>query len=173
MGAQPIRKAVIPAAGMGTRLLPFTRTIPKEMLPIAGKPLIQWAIEEAAANDIEIVVVVLSRTKGLIAEAIRELSTPAHLRTVSQASPRGLAEAIACDRSLLGDEPFAVILPDVLIDSAEPATQQLINCYQRHPGCIVATRLVEPEEVDRYGILTPLPWEDYCCKGRALRIGVI
>src|SRR5262245_30317462 len=124
MNSHEIRKAVIPAAGLGTRLLPFTKTVPKEMLPIAGKPLIQLAVEEAAASGIETVILVISGTKDLIAKhfqrdsdlerdlerkgntsevaAIRELSTIADIRTVLQSQPRGLADAIAVAQSAVG-----------------------------------------------------------------------
>ena len=129
--AQKIRKAVLPAAGLGTRLLPFTKCVPKEMLPVAGKPLIQWAIEEAVASGIEIVVLVISRNKDMIAkyfesdlkleqdlerrgriaeaQTLRWLSTTCDVRVVFQESPRGLADAIARAKPEIGDQPFAVI----------------------------------------------------------------
>jgi D-sedoheptulose 7-phosphate isomerase len=195
MSSRNIRKAVIPAAGLGTRLLPFTKAIPKEMLPIDGKPLIQLAVEEAVASGIETVVLVINKSKEVVAEhfrrdpnleqdlqrrgkssaadSIRKLSSLAEIHTVMQDSPRGLADAIASAHSAVDDEAFAVILPDVLIDSEVPATRQLLNCYEKHAGCVVATRLVEPEEVDRYGILIPLPWKDSCCAGRTLRVGSV
>src|SRR6266536_608492 len=195
MACKQIRKAVIPAAGLGTRLLPFTKRAPKEMLPIAGKPLIQIAVEEAAASGIETVVLVINESKQILAEhfrhdtsleqdlerrgksseaaSIRALSVLADIRTVFQASPRGLADAVACAHSAVGDEPFAVILPDVLIDSDVPAMRQLLNCYEKHAGCVVATRLVDPAEVGQYGILTPLQWQDSCCSGHTLRIGAV
>src|SRR5262249_38176589 len=150
---------------------------------------------EAAASGIETVILVISGTKDLIAKhfqrdshlerdlerkgstsevaAIRQLSTIADIRTVLQSQPRGLADAIAVAQSAVGDEPFAVILPDVLIDSETPATRQLMNCYSTHPGGMVATRLVAPQEVDRYGILTPFRWQDSCCSGRTLRVGTV
>jgi UTP--glucose-1-phosphate uridylyltransferase len=160
-----VRKAVIPAAGRGTRMLPATRRIPKELLPVAGKPLIQYAIEEAAASGIEEVILVLAKGKEAVAEhfaisphsvepqfGAAKPATPA-IRVAWQDSPRGLADAIVCARSWIDDEPFAVILPDVLIDSETPCTAQLMNCYSRSPGCIIAARRVTAEAMSSFGIL--------------------
>jgi UTP--glucose-1-phosphate uridylyltransferase len=174
-----IRKLVIPAAGLGTRFLPATKVVPKELLPIAGKPLIQFAVEEAAASGIETVILVISSGKGLLAEhfnpnphlenllrargnaqaaeLVRRLSELAEIRTVWQDSPLGLADAIRCARASVGDEPFAVILPDALIDSDRPCIGQLMACYENHPGCVLATQLVELADVGRFGILDVIP----------------
>ncbi len=187
-----IRKAVIPAAGLGTRFLPVTKAVPKEMLPIAGKPLIQYAVEEAAASGLETVILVLGRGKRLIAEyfhenpaledllvqqgreteaeALRRLTRLVEIRTVWQDSPQGLAHAIGCARSQVGDEPFVVILPDALIDSAVPCARQLMDCYDRHPGCVIATRQVDLSEVERFGILDVIPVVDPSCAGHVLRV---
>ena len=190
-----VRKAVIPAAGLGTRLLPFTKTVPKEMLPVAGKPLIQWAVEEAVASGIETVVLVINRNKDLLARhfesdvklehdlqqhgrtkeagMLRELSGLCKVKVVFQESPRGLGDAIIRTKPEVGDEPFAVILPDVLFDSSTPVTQQLIDCCGRHSGSVVATRIVADDEVERCGIVTAIPWQHDCCSGRASHVGAI
>jgi UTP--glucose-1-phosphate uridylyltransferase len=190
--ASRIRKLVIPAAGLGTRFLPATKVVPKELLPIAGKPLIQFAVEEASASGIETVILVISSGKGLVAEhfdpnphlesllrsrgdtrsaeLIRQLSELAEIRTVWQDSPLGLADAIRCARALVGDEPFAVILPDALIDSECPCIAQLMTCYDKHPGCVIATQMVEHRDVSRFGILDVILMHDPCCEGRVLRV---
>jgi len=190
-----VRKAVIPAAGLGTRLLPLTKTVPKEMLPIAGKPLVQWAVEEAAASGIETVVLAIGRNKDPIArhfvpdvglerdlerqgrtsdvQMLRRLSSLCNVRTALQETPRGLADAIASTEAEIGNEPFAVILPDVLFDSAVPVTRQLLDCYYKHKGCVIGSRIVEDNEVERCGVLTVVPWHDECCSGHALRIGAV
>ena len=192
MSTSKIRTAVIPAAGLGTRLLPATKVVPKEMIPIVDRPLIQLAVEEAAASGLETVILVTGKGKSLLAEhfhrnvalentlvrrdrsteaeLLRRLSQLAQIRAVCQEAPRGLADAIRSARSLVGDEPFAVILPDALIDSAVPCTRQLMDCYEKHAGCIVATQIVDPSEVDRFGILDVVPISDRYCGGRALRV---
>ncbi len=187
-----IRKVVIPAAGLGTRFLPATKVVPKELLPIAGKPLIQYAVEEAAASGLETVILVLSRSKTLIAEhfqrdvsleatlsqrgknkdaeLVRQISSLAEIHTVWQEEPLGLADAIRCARPLVKDETFAVILPDALIDSTLPCLSQLLACYEKHPGCVVATQTVDASEVERFGILNVVSISDPCCNGRTLRV---
>jgi len=177
--SETVRKAVIPAAGLGTRLLPVTKGVPKELLPIAGKPLIQYAVEEAAASGLETVILVVSPGEQQLAEyfksdpileehllqhgrdadaqALRDLASLAEIRTVYQDSPRGLAHAVGCARSEVGDEPFAVILPDALIDSVVPCTRQLIDCYDGEGGCVIATREVDAREVGSFGILDVVP----------------
>jgi UTP--glucose-1-phosphate uridylyltransferase len=187
-----IRKLVIPAAGLGTRFLPATKVVPKELLPIAGKPLIQLAVEEAAASGIETVILVISSGKGLLAEhfhpnphlenllrtrgnaqaaeLLHRLSELVEIRTVWQDSPLGLADAIRCARAPVGDEPFAVILPDALIDSDRPCIAQLMACYENHPGCVLATQSVEVADVGRFGILDLIPVHDPCCGGRVHRV---
>jgi len=174
-----VRKAVIPAAGLGTRLLPETKVVPKELLPIARRPLIHYSVEEAAQSGLETVVLVLPKDDYSIAKyfqddatleelllrrgrvttvaELRMLSQLAEVRTVFQDEPRGLADAIGCARSLIGDEPFAVILPDALIDSGTPCVQQLMRCYESYPGCVIATRQVDLSELGRYGILDLSP----------------
>src|SRR5882762_9749933 len=150
MISRRVRKVVIPAAGLGTRFLPATKVVPKELLPIAGRPLIQFAVEEAVASGLEVVILVINEAKKLIAdhfsrnfaleaillrhgkaqeaEEVRRLAQMAHMHTVRQERPLGLADAISKTRSLIGAEPFAVILPDAIIDSPVPAIRQLMNC---------------------------------------------
>lgn len=159
-------KAVIPAAGNGTRMLPATRVVPKELLPVAGKPLIQYAVEEAAASGIEEIILVLAKGKEAIAEHLQagaaESSTASSrnksfsypkIQIAWQQSPRGLADAILAASPLVGNESFAVILPDVLIDAKIPCTAQLMAAYEEHRICIIATREIPPEEIRNFGVL--------------------
>jgi UTP--glucose-1-phosphate uridylyltransferase len=172
---QKIVKAVIPAAGFGTRMLPATKALPKEMLPVAGKPLIQYAIEEAAASGIETVILVVRSHKSLIqshfdpdpalesllrgrqlvaaAEGIRCLAELLDIRYVEQQQPLGLAHAICCARQFIGDEPFVVLLPDVIMVNDQPVTRQLLRAREHHGGSIIAIREVKAHEVERYGIV--------------------
>jgi UTP--glucose-1-phosphate uridylyltransferase len=192
MSARTIRKVVIPAAGLGTRFLPATKVVPKEMLPLAGRPLIQFAVEEAAASGIETVILVLSEEKSMISnyfsrdlpleatlscrgrhemvQEIRHLSELAEVRTVRQERQLGLADAIRTARPLIGNEPFAVILPDALIDASLPCIRQLMDSYEKHPGCLVATQPVESSEVSRFGIVDVEALTDPCCGGRTMRV---
>jgi UTP--glucose-1-phosphate uridylyltransferase len=170
-----ITKAVIPAAGYGTRMLPATKALPKEMLPVAGKPLIQYAIEEAAASGIDTVVLVVRNHKSLIeshfaadpaldtflrnrdqhaaADETSRLSSLARLEFAEQQHPRGLGDAIRCAKPLLNDEPFIVLLPDVIMVNDEPVAAQLIRAYQRHGGSFIAVRPVALQDVERHGIV--------------------
>ena len=168
-------KAVIPAAGFGTRMLPATKVLPKEMLPVAGRPLIQYAVEEAVASGIKTVILIIRNHKSLIqshfdpdhalesfleerhltaaAEGIRRLTELVDLRYVEQQQPLGLAHAICCAKPLVGEEPFAVLLPDVIMVNDEPVTRQLIRAHEQHGGSVVAIREVEPQEVERHGVV--------------------
>jgi UTP--glucose-1-phosphate uridylyltransferase len=168
-------KAVIPAAGFGTRMLPATKAIPKEMLPVAGKPLIQYAVEEAAASGIETVILIVRSHESLIqahftrdpelesflqkrhltdtAELVRHLAQLVDLRYVEQENPLGLAHAISCARCLVGNEPFVVLLPDVIMIHEEPVSRQLIRARQRHGESVIAIREVESQELERHGIV--------------------
>jgi UTP--glucose-1-phosphate uridylyltransferase len=167
--------AIIPAAGFGTRMLPATKALPKEMLPVAGKPLIQYAVEEAAASGIEMVILVVRNHKSLIqdhfardhqlesflecrqmtepAECIRRLTDIVDLRYVEQEKPLGLAHAISCAQQVVGREPFVVLLPDVIMVNEEPVTRQLISAYEQQGGSVVAIRQVEPSEMHAHGIV--------------------
>ena len=174
-GQNRIRKAVIPIAGLGTRLLPFTKSVPKEMLPISNKPLIQHAVEEAVQSGIEEIILVTSpgrtiaeqyfqrdvplermlesRGHGSEAKVVRDLSRLAAIRTVFQEQPRGLGDAIASARVAVGREPFGVILPDALMVAPRPCLGQLMAWYEKSPGCYVATREITIEECCRFGVL--------------------
>jgi UTP--glucose-1-phosphate uridylyltransferase len=187
-----VRKLVIPASGSDTRFLPATKVLPKELMSIGAKPLIQFAVEEASASGIEMVILVLSSGKALLAEHFRpnphlegilasrgmtrdlelihRLSELAEIRTVWQEPPLGLADAIRCAGALVGEEPFAVAIPDALIDARIPCTAQLLACYEKHAGCVIATRLVDRSEVSRFGILDTISMPDPCCGGRSLRV---
>lgn len=172
---QKIVKAVIPAAGFGTRMLPATKAVPKEMLPVASKPLIQYAVEEVAASGIETVILVIRDHKSLIREhfapdhklesfldrhglsacinLVRELPKIAELEFVEQEEPLGLAHAVSCARPLLGDDPFVVLLPDVIMVSREPVVRQLIRAREESGGSVIAVREVEPQDMQRFGIV--------------------
>lgn len=172
-----IRKAVIPAAGLGTRLLPATKATPKEMLPLADKPSIQYIVEEAVASGIEHVIVITSRTKRIIEdhfdsapelermleqkgdyktlEMLRQIEDMAQVTFTRQPSPRGLGHAILQAKDLVGDEPFGVMLPDDLIDTNgdTPCLRQLMDVYEQHEGSVLAVMHVPREQVNRYGII--------------------
>jgi UTP--glucose-1-phosphate uridylyltransferase len=170
-----LRKAIIPAAGLGTRFLPATKASPKEMLPLVDKPLIQYAVEEAAASGIEDIIIVTGRGKraiedhfdrsfeleenlkgnkkdGLLKD-IRRISELANFCYVRQSEPRGLGHAVLCARHLIGDEPFAVILGDEVVDARVPALAQLIRVQQERKGAVVGVKKVRRDEVNRYGII--------------------
>ena len=173
---KPLRKAVLPVAGLGTRFLPATKAIAKEMLPVVDKPLIQYAIEEARAAGIEQFCLVTGRGKTSIVEhfdvayeleamlrqrgkmnelaELREWHLPAgSMTTVRQQEPLGLGHAIWCARAFIGDDPFAILLPDDLVLSEKPCTQQLAEVYRETEGCVVAISEVLREQTNQYGIL--------------------
>lgn len=172
-----VTKAVIPAAGFGTRFLPVTKAAPKEMLPIVDTPVIQYVVEEAVASGITDILMVIGRGKRTLEEhfdrnfeleleleakgklkelaSIRAISELAHIHFVWQRKMLGLGDAIRCARYHVGDEPFAVLLGDTLMQSLDgvPATRQLIDVHDRFGGCVVALEEVPPERVSRYGII--------------------
>ncbi len=171
-----VRKAVFPVAGLGTRFLPATKAIAKEMLPIVDRPLIQYAVDEAAAAGIEEIIFITHRSKRCIEDHLHrsvelesELASQgkhASLKTlrqlahsgirfsfVRQEEPRGLGHAILCAQHLVGNEPFAVLLPDDLMDGQPPVLQQMISQYERIPHSLVAVRQVCREDTRRYGIV--------------------
>ncbi len=173
-----IKKAVILAAGMGTRMLPATKAVPKEMLPVVDKPLIQYAVEEAVASGIEEIVFVLAEGKEAITEhfghlsrveafvrergdrellaQVREPSNLARYEYVLQDRPAGIAHAVACAREFVEGEPFALIFPDDLIVSERPCTAQLIEAYETCGGSVIAVEQVAPEDIPSYGIVDPV-----------------
>jgi UTP--glucose-1-phosphate uridylyltransferase len=170
-----IRKAVIPAAGLGTRVLPATKAIPKEMLPLADKPTIQYVIEEAVASGIEHIIVVTSRTKRAIEDHFDEspelhaalekkgdtkklemfdyIENMAQISFTRQPRPRGLGHAILMAKDLVGDEPFGVLLGDDLVVNLEqPCLKQLMEVHERHGGCVIAALRVAREQTKLYGV---------------------
>ncbi|MDZ7736187.1 MAG: UTP--glucose-1-phosphate uridylyltransferase GalU [Gammaproteobacteria bacterium] len=172
-----IRKVVFPVAGLGTRFLPATKVVPKEMLPVVDKPLIQYAVEEALAAGITDFIFITARGKGVIEdhfdmayELETELSRRGKtdlLRQVTDFMPAGttsifirqqqalgLGHAVLCARAAVGNEPFAVVLPDDLIDGDGPnVMQQMVDAYDRHQGSVVAVERVPKDHTDRYGII--------------------
>ena len=175
-GTKAVRKAVFPVAGLGTRFLPATKAVAKEMLPIVDRPLIQYAVDEAAAAGIEEIIFVTHRSKRAIEDHLHrsvelesELTTQgkhASLRMlrqliphgmrfsfVRQEEPRGLGHAIQCARHLVGNEPFAVLLPDDLIDGQPPVLAQMISEYEQTHSSLVAVRTVSREQTHHYGIV--------------------
>lgn len=179
MASQTVSKAIIPAAGLGTRFLPATKASPKEMLPLVDKPLIQYAVEEAVAAGIRDIIVITGRSKRAIEDhfdlsfeleevlkesgkdtllkEIRRISELANFCYVRQRHARGLGDAILCARTLIGDEPFAVLLGDEVIDASVPAIRQLIDLYEDLHTPILGVQEVEPDEVSHYGIIAPKP----------------
>jgi UTP--glucose-1-phosphate uridylyltransferase len=173
---KPLRKAVIPVAGLGTRFLPATKAMAKEMLPIVDKPLIQYAVEEARAAGIEQFCMITGRGKTAIVEhfdiayeleailtqrgkdtellSLRESQLPpGAIATVRQQEPLGLGHAIWCARAFIGDDPFAILLPDDLVLADKPCMLQLAEAYEETGGCVVAVVEVPHEQTNRYGIL--------------------
>ncbi len=173
-----IRKAVIPAAGLGTRFLPATKAMPKEMLPIVDKPTIQYIVEEAVASGIEDILIISGRGKRAIEdhfdksfeleetlaargklkelEEIQQISQLANIHYIRQKEPRGLGHAIWCARSFIGNEPFAVLLGDDIIQSLDvPCMRQLMDVYLEHGASVVGVQEVAYSEVSRYGIVKP------------------
>lgn len=171
-----IRKAVIPAAGLGTRFLPATKAQPKEMLPIVDKPTIQFIVEEAVASGIEDIVIITGRTKKAIEdhfdrsielelelekqgkeevlEAVREISSLANIYYIRQRETLGLGHAISCARTFMGNEPFAVLLGDDIVQGERPALSQLIAAYEEKGSSILGVQQVPQDQTDKYGIVS-------------------
>ncbi len=172
-----IKKAVITAAGWGTRFLPVTKSQPKEMLPLVNKPIIQYSVEEAIACGIELVVIVTSLGKRAIedyfdrsfeleqvleqkgdtrqAEEIRRLSNLVDITYVRQKEQRGLGHALLCVKKIIGDEPFILMLPDNIFEQQELVLKNMMEIYQRYQGSVVAVQQVAESEISRYGIIEP------------------
>ena len=174
---KPIRKAVFPVAGMGTRFLPATKAMPKEMLPVVDKPLIQYAVEEAIAAGVTELIFITGRNKRAIEDHFdsnpeleadlqhknkKELLDsiqniiPSYVSCIytRQPAPLGLGHAVLCAAPIVGNEPFLVMLADDLIDATTPVARQLVEAAHQHNGSIVAIQQVEPEETDKYGIIS-------------------
>jgi UTP--glucose-1-phosphate uridylyltransferase len=171
-----VRKAVFPVAGLGTRFLPATKSIPKEMLTIVDRPLIQYAVEEALEAGIEQIIFVTGRGKGALEDhfdigyelestmrargkSLEALAStrfpPGAVVSVRQQEPLGLGHAVWCARDIVGDEPFAVLLPDEVMVGNPNCLRQLIDAYEKIGGNIVATLEVPPEETHKYGVVDP------------------
>ena len=186
-----IRKAIIPAAGLGTRFLPATKAQPKEMLPIVDKPTLQYIIEECVASGIEEILIITGRNKKSIEDhfdrsvelemeleksgkeemlkMVREVSDMVNIHFIRQKEPRGLGHAILCAKTFVGNEPFAVLLgDDVVYNDNKPCLKQLIDCYEEYKTSVLGVQTVEPQDVNKYGIVGGLHIEDRVYKVKNL-----
>ena len=185
-----VKKAVIPAAGLGTRFLPATKAQPKEMLPIVDKPTIQHIIEEAVASGIEEILIITGRNKRAIEDhfdksveleqqlrdtgkkdmlkMVEDISNMAEIYYIRQKEPKGLGHAISCARTFVGDEPFAVMLGDDVVYSQKPCLKQLIECYNEYKTTILGVQQVAREDVYKYGIVDGKYIEDNVYKVKGL-----
>ena len=174
-----VKKAIIPAAGFGTRFLPATKAVPKEMLPIVDKPTIQYIVEEAVASGIEEILIITNCYKSCIEnhfdvsfelekkleaskdqehlEMIKEISNMANIYSVRQKNPRGLGHAVLCAKSFVGNEPFAILLGDDIVvnKNGKTATQQLVEAYEQYGGSVVGVQKVADSQVHKYGVVDP------------------
>lgn len=177
-----IRKAVIPAAGFGTRFLPATKAQPKEMLPIVDTPAIQYIVKEALNSGIEEILIITGRSKRAIEDHFdssveleellqkqgknKQLAMVKDLADIKvhfirQKAPRGLGDAVLCAKAFIGDEPFAVLLgDDIVYNPDKPCLQQLMDCYEKHPGIILGAQFVPNDKVSSYGIVSGDPLAD-------------
>ena len=189
--SERVRKAVFPAGGLGTRFLPATKVIPKEMLALVDKPIIQYGVEEAIASGIEHIIIVTGRGKGAMEDHFdhsfeldatlekrgksellavsRGISSLARISYVRQKEPLGLGHAVLCAKDLVGDEPFAVILPDDVIDAEVPCLKQMMDVFDERGGSVLATQTIEGPGISAYGVLAgsqdPDNWRIYNCTG--------
>jgi UTP--glucose-1-phosphate uridylyltransferase len=172
-----VRKAIIPAAGLGTRFLPATKAMPKEMLPIVDKPTIQYIVEEAIASGIEDIIIVTGKGKRSIEDhfdfapeleqnllekgkldlldKVRYSTNLADIHYIRQKEPKGLGHAVWCARNFIGDEPFAVLLGDDIVQSETPCLRQLMNIFEETQSSVIGVQSVPIEETNRYGIIDP------------------
>ena len=186
----PITKAVIPAAGLGTRFLPATKAQPKEMLPIVDKPTIQYIIEEAAASGITDILIITGRNKRAIEahfdrsielemelerkhkdkllQEIKDISNIVNIQYIRQQTPKGLGHAVLCAKNFVGNEPFAVLLGDDVVDSNVPSMKQLMNVYDRYNSSVLGVQQVSWNDVDKYGIVSGEVMEDGIHKVKTL-----
>lgn len=185
-----VRKAVIPVAGLGTRLLPVTKSVPKELLPIVDVPAIQVIVEECIKSGIEEVILVTSRGKGQIEdhfdfsyelegileergktqelEVVRNIGRMVRTISVRQKKPLGLGHAILCAKDVVGDEPFLVLLPDDIISAEPTASRQMLDVYEKYGEGVVSVMEVPREEVSRYGIMDGEQWGEGLWRVRML-----
>ncbi|QJA09375.1 UTP--glucose-1-phosphate uridylyltransferase GalU [Romboutsia sp. CE17] len=179
---QTVRKAIIPAAGLGTRFLPATKSQPKEMLPIVDKPTLQYIIEEAINSGIEEILIVTGRSKKSIEDhfdrsieleleleqkgkkemlkMVQDISNMVNIHYIRQKEPKGLGHAIHCAKSFIGNEPFAVLLGDDIVDAKVPCLKQLINTYDEYKTTVLGVQEVAKEDTNKYGILDVKHIED-------------
>jgi UTP--glucose-1-phosphate uridylyltransferase len=177
--SQEVRKAVFPAGGLGTRFLPATKVIPKEMLALVDKPIIQYGVEEAIASGIEHIIIITGRGKGAMEDHFdhsfeldatlerrgkkellavsRSVATMARISYVRQKEPLGLGHAVLCAKELVGDEAFAVILPDDVIDADPPCLKQMIDVFDERGGSVLATMTIDGPGISAYGVLAGSP----------------
>jgi UTP--glucose-1-phosphate uridylyltransferase len=172
-----VRKAIIPAAGLGTRFLPATKAMPKEMLPIVDKPTIQYIVEEAIASGIEDIIIVTGKGKRAIEDhfdnayeleqilmkqgkldLLEKVKEPSKvdIHYIRQKEPKGLGHAVWCARNFIGDEPFAVLLGDDIVQAETPCLKQLIDQYEQTFSSVIGVKRVPDNETHRYGIIDPL-----------------
>ncbi|WNB92679.1 UTP--glucose-1-phosphate uridylyltransferase GalU [Bacillus sp. NEB1478] len=173
-----VKKAIIPAAGLGTRFLPATKAMPKEMLPIVDKPTIQYIVEEAIESGIEDIIIVTGKGKRAIEdhfdhafeleqnlfekgktellEKVQHTSKMADIHYIRQKEPKGLGHAVWCARKFIGDEPFAVLLGDDIVKGEKPCLKQLIEQYEKTGSSIIGVQEVAEEQTSRYGIIDPM-----------------
>ena len=185
-----VKKAIIPAAGLGTRFLPATKAQPKEMLPIVDKPTIQYIIEEAVASGIEEILIITGRNKKCIEdhfdksieleleleksgkkellEMVRNISDMVDIHFIRQKEPKGLGHAIHCAKTFVGNEPFAVLLGDDVVDSRKPCLKQLLDCFNEYKTTILGVQNVPAESVSKYGIVNGIHIEDRVYKVKDL-----
>lgn len=186
-----VKKAIIPAAGLGTRFLPATKAQPKEMLPIVDKPTIQYIIEEAVASGIEEILIITGRNKKCIEdhfdksvelemeleknnknellELVQDISDMVDIHYIRQKEPRGLGHAIRCAKTFVGNEPFAILLgDDIVYNDEKPCLKQLIECYDEYKTSILGVQTVDKENVSKYGIVDGILIEDRVCKVKGL-----
>ena len=185
-----VKKAIIPAAGLGTRFLPATKAQPKEMLPIVDKPTIQYIIEEAIASGIEEILIITGRNKKCIEdhfdksielemelekagksdllELVRDISDMVDIHYIRQKEPKGLGHAIHCAKTFVGNEPFAVLLGDDVVHSEVPCLKQLIDCFDEYKTTILGVQTVPEENVSKYGIVDGIHIEDRVYKVKDL-----
>ena len=185
-----VKKAVIPAAGLGTRFLPATKAQPKEMLPIVDKPTLQYIIEEAVASGIEEILIITGRNKKSIEDhfdksveleleleqkgkkellgIVQGISNMINIHYIRQKEPRGLGDAIYCARHFIGDEPFAIMLGDDIVNSKVPCLKQLMNTYEEYRTTILGVQKVNEKDTDKYGIISAKHIEDRVYKVKDL-----
>ena len=181
-----VHKAIIPAAGLGTRFLPATKAQPKEMLPIVDKPTIQFIVEEAVASGIEDIIIVTGRNKRAIEDhfdksyeleevlkkthkeellaLVKDISNLVNIHYIRQKEPKGLGHAIHCAKAFVGNEPFAVLLGDDIVKSDVPCLKQLIDVYDEYKTTVIGVQRVPQEDVSKYGIVAGKQVDDRVTK---------